>query len=36
MINCSGNKIHDLDYDVTRHWIHLNIHVQYMHKLDMS
>ena len=23
MIICSGNKIHDLDYDVIRHWIHL-------------
>ena len=23
MIICNGHKIHDLDYDVTRHWIHL-------------
>ena len=23
MIICNGNKIHDLAYDVTRHWIHL-------------
>ena len=23
MIICDGNKNHDLDYDVTRHWIHL-------------
>ena len=25
MFICNGNKIHDLDYDVKRHWIHLNI-----------
>ena len=25
MIICNGNKIHDLDYDVTRHWIHLKV-----------
>ena len=24
MIICDGNKIHDLDYAVIRHWIHLN------------
>ena len=23
MIICYGNKIHDLDYDVIWHWIHL-------------
>ena len=23
MIICNGNKNHDLDYDVIRHWIHL-------------
>ena len=23
MIICNGNKIHDLAYDITRHWIHL-------------
>ena len=23
MIICNGNKIHDLDCDVIRHWIHL-------------
>ena len=23
MIISNGNKIHDLDYDVIRHWIHL-------------
>ena len=25
MIICIGDKIHDLDYDVIRHWIHLRI-----------
>ena len=24
IIICKGNKIHDLDYDVIRHWNHLN------------
>ena len=23
MIICNNNKIHDLDHDVIRHWIHL-------------
>ena len=24
---CNGNKIHDLDYDLIRHWIHLNLYL---------
>ena len=28
MIVCSGNKFHDLDYDVIRQWIHLNVMCQ--------
>ena len=25
MIICNGKKIHDLDYNVTQHWIHLKV-----------
>ena len=28
MIICNGNKIHDLDYDIIGHWIHLNAQIE--------
>ena len=43
MIICNGNKIHELGYDVTRHWIHLKwcihlikIQVSFVFKLSVT
>ena len=35
MIICNGNKIHDLDNDVIRHWIHL-MHISFDRTLVAS